>query len=345
MPGYHGGGYGGGEEPPIDLEELRNKFKKYSNKIKLPGPAIIALLLVGFWILSGLYTVAPDQQAVIRRFGAFIEPLQGPGLHWRFPWPIESATKVNVRKIYSIEVGFRTVDPGPPARYRDVPSESLMLTGDENIVSVDFIVQYMIADPAKYLFEIGSPITTLKEVAESVMREISGKHRIDDVLTEKKTEIQTEVFAMMQSVLNEWKTGIKLQALKLQDVMPPSMVDAAFKDVASAREDKDRIIKQADGYRNDIMPKAKGEAAKMINQAEAYSQSKVKRAQGEADRFNKTYRAYALARDITRRRMFIETMESVLKSADKIIMGSKAMRNVLPHLPLKSFGSFGKAGK
>ena len=328
-----------GREERDGTEEVRDVWS--------PAGWIGWALIVGIitlYMLTGIYTVGPSEVGLVKRFGRYVATVN-PGMHYHLPSPIESVVTVNVLGVRKEEIGFRTISPAPNPRYQTVETEALMLTGDENIVAVDFIVQYMVADPVKYLFEIGTPIGTLKEVAESAMREVVGKHKIDDILTEKKTVIQDEVYAMMQSVLNEWNTGIKLQALKLQDVMPPEPVDPAFKDVASAREDKDRIIKQADGYRNDIIPKAKGEAAKMINQAQAYAESKVKRAQGEADRFRKLYKQYVSAKDITRRRMFIEAMEDVLKSSEKIILGSSAMKGVLPQLPLKPFASAPKAGK
>jgi len=338
MSDFPGGGNGGGDEPPIDLDALRRKFQGVKGKMgkwKFPGPALILLIVVAGWIISGFYKVNPDEQGVIRRFGEFIEPLQPPGLHWRFPWPVDQVDKVKVTKIYSIEVGFRTVQAGPPARYQDVPDESEMLTGDENIVAADFIVQYLIADPVKYLFKVSRPDNTLKEAAESAMREVVGKRKIDDVLTERKAEIQGDVFTVMQAMLDEWNTGLRIQEVKLQDVTPPGPVDPAFKDVASAREDKDRIIKQADGYRNDLMPKASGEAAKMLNEAQAYAQAKIKRAEGEGDRFRKLYAEYTSAREITRRRLYIEALEDVLAGAEKIVLEGSAQRNLLPYLPVR----------
>ena len=332
------GGNGGSDEPPIDLDALRKKFEGVKNKMgkwKFPGPALILIIIAAAWVISGFYKVNPDEQGVIRRFGEFIEPLQGPGLHWRIPWPVEQVDKVKVTKIYSIEVGFRTVDPGPPTRYQDVADESEMLTGDENIVAADFIVQYLIIDPVKYLFMISRPDNTLKEAAESAMREVVGERKIDDVLTEHKAEIQADVFKVMQAMLDEWHTGLRVQEVKLQDVTPPGPVDPAFKDVASAREDKDRIVKQADGYRNDLLPKASGEAAKMLNEAQAYAEAKIKRAEGEADRFRKLYTEYVSAREITRRRLYIEALEDVLSGAEKIVLEGSAQKNLLPYLPVR----------
>ena len=335
MSDYPGGngGFGGGSGPtPID--EMRAQFSKHSKKLGFFGPGVIFGIVAALWIISGFYTVEADEQAIVRRFGEFMPPIQESGGHWYMRF-VEQVDNVKVTKIYSTEVGFRTVDPGPPARYREVPDESLMLTGDENIVAIDFIVQYKISDPVKYLFRIADAENTLKEVAESAMREVIGKRKIDDVLTEHKAEIQAQVMELGQNVLNKWDTGLQLQAVKLQDVTPPKEVDAAFKDVASAREDKDKIVKQADGYRNDLLPKAKGEAAKMVNEAQAYAQERIALSQGQSDRFRKVYNEYVSAKDITRKRLYLEALEEVMESADKIILDAEAGRNTLPFLPLR----------
>ncbi len=332
--GGFGGGYG-----PTSVDDVKAQISKHKKKLG-PGIVIAILAAVGIWFVVGFYQVQPDEQAVVRRFGKFIPPIQGSGLHWR-PLLVDKVNKVKVTKIYSTEVGFRTVNPGPPAKYQEVPRESLMLTGDENIVAVDFIVQYKIADPVKFLFQVADPVDTIKDVAESAMREVVGKRKIDDVLTEHKAEIQAEVMDLAQSVLTNWNTGIHIQAVKLQDVTPPAQVDAAFKDVASAREDKDRIIKQADGYRNDLLPRAKGEAAKMVNESKAYAKQRIAHSQGESDRFRKVYNEYIAAKDVTRRRLYLEAMEEVMTSAEKIIMESGAGDNTLPFLPIRNADAAG----
>lgn len=325
-----------------DRNEIENFisdiFRNYKDKIniRLPGISFIIIIFIVLWLLSGIYTIAPDQIGVVKRFGKF-EYTTNPGIHYRLPYPIESVLKPKVAAIQKMEIGYRTISIGPPAVYRDVEKESLMLTGDENIVSIQFILQYKIKDPIAYLFNVKNVRKTVKDVAEAAMREVIGKINIDEVLTSGKFKVQQDVKYEVQHVLDSYKAGIAIEVVQLQDVHPPKSVIQAFRDVASAKEDKVKIINESEGYRNDILPKAKGNAQKMLNQAIAYKQSKILQAQGDTSRFLQILAQYEKAEDITRTRMYLETMENVLPDITKIIIDKNSSKNITKVLPLKNF--------
>jgi membrane protease subunit HflK len=235
-----------------------------------------------------------------------------------------------------LEIGFRTVSSGPPARYQMVPRESMMLTGDENIVNAQFIVQYRIDDPIAYLFNINNQTETVRVATEAAMREVIGKNDIDTVLTSGKNKVQHDCEARLQEILNSYKAGVTIVAVQLQDVHPPKQVIQSFQDVASAKENKIRMINEAEGYSNEILPKAHGKATQMTNQAQAYKAELVNRATGEANRFLANLKAYKVAPEITRTRMRLEMMEGVLGNIDKIIIDPKVSRSLLPLLPLSA---------
>jgi modulator of FtsH protease HflK len=240
-----------------------------------------------------------------------------------------------------VEVGFRTVSPGPPARYQAVTDESLMLTGDENIVDIQFIVQYRIKDAASYLFNVMGPDTTVKDVAEASMRQVVGRSMIEEALTTGKFKLQQDTKQLMQIILDNYGVGIAVDAVQLQDVHPPREVIQAFKDVASAKEDKIKYINDAQGYANDILPKANGKAAEIVNEALAYQQTKINYSEGDASRFLQTLTEFSTAAEITKKRMYIEAMEEVLEGAQKFIIPEK-MGNLLPLLPLKGLSTGGQ---
>ncbi len=286
-------------------------------------PSIILYLIIGIWIVfSCFYIVEADEQGVVKRFGKY-NRTENPGVHFKLPWPIEEVQKPKVTQVKRIEIGFRTVDPGPPARYREVPEESLMLTGDLNIVSSEFIVQYRIKNAEEYLFNAKDVETVLRDAAEAAKRQVVGDKEIDYVLTVGKAEVQAEVGILLQEIMDSYEAGIHIVAVQLQDVEPPKPVIGAFKDVASAKEDKDKFINQAEAYRNEVIPRAQGEAQKLLNEAQAYKEEKINRAKGEADRFTKILEESKKAEDVTRKRLYLETMESVLSGMDKFIIDSK----------------------
>ena len=291
-------------------------------------PVLIGVLVV--WLLTGIYVVGPDEVGVVRTFGEFTRVTQS-GLNWKFPSPIETANTPKVTEVKRIEFGFRSLKNG---QYRTVEKESLMLTGDENIVDAEMIVQYKIKDPVKYLFNIVEPELTVREAAEASLRTVVGRNKIDETLTTGKFTIQEETKEQVQSILDKYESGIHIVAVQLQDVSPPKEVIGAFKDVASAKEDKNRMINQAEGYRNDVIPKARGEAEAMIRDAEGFKESRIKRAEGDATKFTTILKEYNKAKSITEKRLYLETMEKVLPGIDKIIVPDKESGNMLNLLNL-----------
>ena len=287
-------------------------------------------LSVAFWLLTGIYIVGPDEVGVIRTFGAYTHQTQ-PGLNWHYPYPIQTVKTPKVTEVKRIEIGFRTTRNG---QYRTVEKESLMLTGDENIVDAELIVQYRIKEPENYLFKIVEPELTVREASEASLRTIVGMNNIDETLTTGKFRIQEEAKKQIQAILDKYKSGIQVVAAQLQDVSPPKQVIAAFKDVASAKEDKNRLINQAEGYRNDVIPNARGEAEAMIRGAEGFKESRIKRAEGDVAKFNTVLTEYRKAKDITRERLYLETMEKVLPGVEKVIVPDKDSGNMLNLLNL-----------
>ena len=299
-------------------------------------PVIIGAIIL--WLLTGIYIVGPDEVGVVRTFGEFTRVTQS-GLNWKFPAPIETANTPKVTEVKRIEIGFRSLNNG---QYRTVEKESLMLTGDENIVDAEMIVQYKIKDPVEYLFNIVLPELTVRQAAEASLRTVVGRNRIDETLTTGKFAIQEETKLQLQAILDKYESGIHIVAVQLQDVSPPKEVIGAFKDVASAKEDKNRMINQAEGYRNDVIPKARGEAEAMIRDAEGFRDSRIKRAEGDAAKFTTILKEYNKAKSITEKRLYLETMEKVLPDIEKIIVPDKDSGNMLNLLNL--FPGTGKVG-
>ena len=310
-------------------------------EIKIPDFNFRLLPLLGaalaLWLFTGVYMVGPDEVGVVRTFGEFTRVAQS-GLNYHFPYPIEQVNTPAVTEVKRIEIGFRTLRNG---QYRSVEKESLMLTGDENIVDAEMIVQYKIKDPVKYLFRIVEPELTVREAAEASLRTVVGRNKIDETLTTGKFKIQEETKIQLQLILDKYDSGIHVVAVQLQDVSPPKEVLGAFKDVASAKEDKNRMINQAEGYRNNVIPKARGEAEAMIRDAEGFKQARIKRSEGDAVKFTTILREYRKAKSITRKRLYLETMERVLPNIEKIIIPDKNSGNMLNLLNLNP----GKGGK
>ena len=291
-------------------------------------PVVIGVILL--WLATGIYIVGPDEVGVVRTFGKYTRVVQS-GLNWKFPAPIEVVNTPKVTEVKRIEIGFRTLKNG---QYRQVEKESLMLTGDENIVDAEMIVQYKIKDPVAYLFRIVGPELTVREAAEASLRTVVGRNKIDETLTTGKFTIQEETKNQLQSILDNYNSGIHVVAVQLQDVSPPKEVIGAFKDVASAKEDKNRMINQAEGYRNDVIPKARGEGEAMIRDAEGFKESRIKRAEGDASKFTTILKEYRKAKSITEKRLYLETMEKVLPDIEKIIVPDKNSGNMLNLLNL-----------
>ena len=332
--GVWGAGGGGGHRPPdvvVMLKKTGDFYKEFKKKVPSIG-VVIGIMAVIFIAFGSFYTVAPEELGVVKRFGKVVRTTS-PGPHFKVPL-IEEVMKPQVTKVHRIEVGFETIDPGPPARYNPIKKEALMLTGDENIVMVEFIVQYKIEDPSAYLFNIRDQRKALKDASEAAMREVVGKNPIDEVLTEGRFQVQQEAKQLLQETMDSYGSGISIVAVQLQDVLPPDQVVNAFKDVASAREDREKAEEQAQGYRNDLIPKAKGEAEKIVNEAMAYKEAKINQAKGDASRFLQVLKEYRKARDVTQRRIYLETMEEVLSRMDKVIVSGAAERNLMPYLPI-----------
>ena len=326
---------GGGPSPEEVVRRLEESFRSLvSWKKRLPGLGALLGVAALAWLASGIFLVQPDEVGVVKRFGAMTRTAE-PGPHWHIPYPVETVLKPKVTKVHRVEVGFRTLHPGPPARYKGVPSEALMLTGDANIVALEFIVQYRIKDAVQYLFNIRDQEKTIKDAAEAAIREVVGKNKIDEVLTQGKFQVQQDTLALLQQILDRYRAGIKVDAVQLQDVLPPEPVIAAFKDVASAKEDREKTENQAMGYRNDILPKAKGRAEQILNQAQAYKEAKIAQAKGDASRFLQVLTEYRKAKDVTRMRIYIETLEQVLPRMDKILVDQGVKERILPYLPLE----------
>lgn len=327
----------GGKPPSFD--DFQQQFDKLK-KFKLPGWKFVLPIIVLLWVASGFYIVEPDEVGVVKQFGQF-NRITTAGPNYHIPYPVESVLTPKVTQIRRVEFGFRSV--GRPLTQtfqqgasREVKEESLMLTGDENIVSVQFIVQYLIKDAENYLFNVNDPEQTLAHAGEAAMREVIGNGRIDDALTTGKQEIQVQTRDLMQRILDSYKTGLSVVAVQMQNVHPPDEVIEAFKDVASAREDKSRFINEAEAYQRDILPKARGEAARIVNNAQAYKESKVRKAEGDAARFLAVLAEYDKAKDITRERLYLEAMEEILSNpeAEKLIMSKDALKQTVPYLPL-----------
>jgi len=341
--GPWGQGSGGGGQQP-DLEEIlkrsQDKVKQVMHGGGVPGPLLLLAAAIGIGMVAWYgftFRVNPDELGVVLRFGKF-ERQEPPGLHFRLPYPIEEVRLPKVEKQNIIEVGMRSLSTtrtgGSGAR--DVREESLMLTGDENIVDIDFVVYWRIKDAAQYLFNIQNPEVTVKEVAESAMREVVGQSNIQPILTEARQKTEEAVQKLMQETLDYYKAGIRIDQVQLQKVDPPAEVIDAFRDVQAARADKERLQNEAYAYANKIVPEARGEADRILQQAEGYKQQAVAEASGQTSRFLQVYEEYRKAPEVTRKRMFLETMERVYSGADKIILDSKGAGGggVVPYLPL-----------
>jgi len=290
---------------------------------------IIGIALI-FWLFTGVYTVGPDEVGVVQRFGKYIRVVQS-GLNYHMPFPIETVKTPKVTEVKRIEIGFRTIGKN---QYRTVERESLMLTGDENIVDAELIVQYKIKEPINYLFNFVGPVLTMREASEASLRTVIGRHNIDEALTSGKLMIQEETKELLQSILDKYETGVQVVAVQLQDVSPPKQVIDSFKDVASAKEDKNRMINEAEGYRNNVIPKARGEAQSMILEAEGFRESRISRAEGDVAKFKAILKEYSKAKDVTRKRLYLEAMEEILPGLEKYIVPSGEDGNLLNLLNL-----------
>jgi membrane protease subunit HflK len=349
--GGSGGGMGGGgssgggrNQPPPDLDELLRKSQEKFRGMFPPENgqdkrvfSLIAAAALMLWAASGIYMVKTDELGVVVRFGKF-DRTTPPGIHYHLPYPIEVVKTPQVTSVNRVEVGFNSGFGG--GQDRSVPEEALMLTGDENIVDIHFEVQWKIGKADDFLFNLRDPEPTVKAVAESAMREVVGQVEIMSVISEGngRSQAEQQTKAMMQSMLDSYHSGIEIVAVNMLKADPPSEVIEAFRDVQSARADQETERNKAEAYRNDILPRARGQAEQMIQEAEAYKQEVVARASGEASRFAAVFEEYKSSPAVVRNRMYLETMENIYQGMNKVIVDDKA-GNVLPFLPLQELKS------
>jgi len=324
--GPWGRGPGGGQRPP-DIEEFLRRGQERFKRL-VPGgwgggrTLLLIIVVVAFiaWVISGFYRVEPEEQGVAMIFGKWVATTQ-PGLNYNLPAPIGSVETPKVTRVNRVEVGFRSgLDPGQSGSGHDVPAESLMLTGDENIIDIQFVVFWQIKNAGEYLFGIYEPDETVKNVAESAMREIVGQTPFELARTQGRAQIQQRTLDLMQKILDSYGAGILVTQVEMQKVDPPEDTIAAFRDVQAARADKERAVNEAQAYYNEVTKRAEGEAQRIIKNAEGYKAEKIAIAKGDAQRFISVYDQYVLAKDITMRRIYLETMEKVMQGINKVLV-------------------------
>lgn len=311
-----------------------NEFEKFQNdwdKMKKYVPAALGGLFLLLFVATSFYTVQPDEEAVVLRFGKYVQT-NPPGLHFKIPLGVDQIQKVKTRKVHQLEFGFRSSGiPGSrqhsARRFKD---ESLMLTGDLNVAEVEWVVQYQIADPFKFLFHAAEPETNIRDISESAMRRVVGDRLVNDVLTIGRVEIANQAKDVLQEILDYYDIGVYIVTVRLQDVNPPEIVRPSFNDVNSARQEQERIINQAEREYNQVVPLARGEAEQTISQAEGYAEAIVNRAKGDAAQFTALYREYARAPQITRRRLYLETMEEIFERFENLTIVDSKIEGLLP---------------
>ena len=366
--GGGGGGNGGGPGQLPDLDQLIARINSGLRGMlpngqgprpgrgpSLPraggrGLLLLVLLVVAVWLATGFYRVQPDEQGVVLRFGAFNRTAL-PGLNYHIPWPVEAALTPSVTHINRVEVGFNqsgdqqpvlrmtargiVADNGPGAGTQSIPAESLMLTGDENIIDIDFAVFWRVRDAGDYLFNTRNPDNTVKQVAESVMREVIGRTPIQPALTEARAKIEQDTLTGMQAILDQYKAGVEITQVQLQKVDPPADVIESFRDVQRANTDAETARNQAEAYRNDIVPRARGDAAALVAEADGARQASIAAAKGQAQGFDSIFKAYQAAKEVTLSRLYIETMQAIVSKTPTTVLG----HDVQQPLPLLSLGA------
>lgn len=308
------------DDPPRDfLERILTDSRTF---------IVVFIATAVVWLASGIYFVQEGEVGVIRRFGKEVGQT-APGINYHLPWPIEYLNIVNIANIRRAEIGFRS-EGTSVGRLQRVISESLMLTGDENIVDAQMIIQYKVQDPSKFLFLLRAPEDTLYAASEVALRSVVGKTTIDEVLTTGRGQIQSETRGFLQKLMDDYQSGIQVTEVKLQVVDPPDQVKDAFHEVVRAREDRERLINQARGYKEDLIPRARGQAQKVIREAEAYKGERILKAQGDTARFLELYEEYQKAKQVTRDRLYLETMGRVLPKAQKFVVDPNINTNIVP---------------
>ncbi len=315
----------------VDITERLPKLPKLSGRL----PLLVAIVLGVALLFTSFYTIDPEEVGVVMRFGRFIKTTD-PGLHLKIPFGVDQVIRVPVQRQLKQEFGFRTVATGVRSQFRPEPDEALMLTGDLNAALVEWVVQYRIIDPERYLFRVRGVDDTLRDLSEAVMREVVGDRTVNEVVTIGRQEIADLVEQKLQAVCDQYETGIAIDQVVLQDVNPPDAVKASFNEVNEAEQERETLINQAQQAYNDRIPKARGQAERTIEEARGYALDRVNRAEGEAARFEDLYRAYSLAPEVTRRRMYLETMAKVIPGAGKKLIVDDDLQGLLPLLDLKT---------
>jgi membrane protease subunit HflK len=330
---------GGGMRPP-DIEEMLRRSQDRLRRF-LPGPgfstgSLIVLLLIvaGVWLASGIYFVGAFEQGIVLRFGRFVARTP-PGINYHLPWPIETAYTLDVTRQRQINIGYRTAadTEDSNATGEELPAEADMLTGDENIIDINFTVFWVVKDAGDYLFKVEDPDATIKAVAESAMREVVGRSQFESILTQDREAIQIEVKDLMQKTLDAYGAGVTVTNVNMQKADPPSEVIDAYRDVQAARADQERMRNEAEAYANKVIPEARGRAARIVQDAEAYRQQVIAEASGQSKRFLSVLAEYRSAPDVTRRRMYLETMSGILAPLNKVIVDDSA-KGVVPYFQL-----------
>ncbi|MBV9570978.1 MAG: FtsH protease activity modulator HflK [Alphaproteobacteria bacterium] len=347
--GPQSSGGGGGRRPP-DLEEWLRRIQEQLRNL-LPGGGrgftagsltIILLGVIVVWLLSGIYFVGAREQGVVLRFGQFVART-APGPNYHLPWPIETVETPEVTKENQINIGYGQVaDANGQVSTQDIPEESLMLTGDENIIDVNFTVFWVIKDAGAYLFNTDNPDQAIKAVAESAMRQVVGQNQIERILTQDREPVQVQVREVMQKTLDQYGAGVTITRVQMQKVDPPLEVISAYRDVQAARTDQDRMRNEAEAYANKIIPEARGQAARIVQEAQGYKQKAIAEASGAAKQFTSVYGEYRKAPEVTRKRMYLETMSRLFAPMNKVIVDENAAKNIIPYLPPQAFGRGGQ---
>ena len=314
--GGNGNGNGGGNRPPI----------QFSSKFLGGGISLLVGVVLLAWLASGFYIVDASQRGLVLQFGRYKESTES-GLRWRLPYPIQSHELINISGVRTIEVGYRGSEKNK------VLKEALMLTDDENIINIQFAVQYILKDPVEYIFNNRNPDEAVMQAAETAIREIVGKSKMDFVLYEGREQIAVNASNLMQEILDRYKTGILISKVTMQNAQPPEQVQAAFDDAVKAGQDRERQKNEGQAYANDVVPKARGTAARLLQEADGYKQRLIATAEGDASRFKQINTEYAKAPEVTRSRMYLETMQQVYSSTSKVMVDAKGQGNLL-YLPL-----------
>lgn len=322
---------------PDTPEELFRQGGQQLIKLNKWLPAIIVFFLIAFFALTSFYSIEQGEVGVIRRFGKYAKTTQ-PGLHWKLPFNIDKLDKVKVERVFKEEFGFRTLQAGIKTKYssKSYNEEALMLTGDLNVLDVSWIVHFKIKDPVQLLFNVRNPRETVRDLAEAAMRQVIGDYSVNEAITMRKNEINQTVRALLQKSLDNYNSGVQIDKIELQEVLPPAVVKASFNEVNEAEQEREKIINQSWEAYNKVIPRARGQAEKTIREAEGYALARVAKAKGDATKFQDTWAAYKDAKEVTKRRLYLEMMEEVIPKVGKVLIFEPGASNILPLLNLNA---------